>query len=510
VKKTVLESQYGKGTAMQMKIKFCDLPCYEKADTAEGTLAYKVRNHCFHIDKLPTDGLQKEFHSFVMERGNTITVLSLRSDLAQYNVVCKFLSERYPELNSLMDVQLETLIREMKKWLLKSGKALTSRKVCKRLGRDEQQENVNVRYLKKVYEFLVPEDNRPEREKDIWRLDGLGLDLIDNPILGTATLNFTKIIQDTIKQEVKDAAYMELMTRAVGTVQAELVAINRFSAFLADNFIEVKSLADVDRDMVESYLIYLNTEATERQSFRSDVFHLKSVMDLVGRMIERPEICNLFLLSDIPKQAEKLYKSYSDAELTRLNKAIVDADVQVARALILHQMLGTRISDTLTLLQDCVYEKDGKLMVKIFQVKSRRSYRKTINEEIHSLIRASIEYTKEHTPDSQYVFAHEKYVDRPMSYAKIQYQLMALIHENDLRDDNGELFGVGTHLFRHTYGRKLTEMHVDDTTIAKLLGHANNSSVKYYRKMSNNQLAVETRDMRNSMDEILQNLIKGW
>ena len=87
---------------------------------------------------------------------------------------------------------------------------------------------------------------------------------------------------------------------------------------------------------------------------------------------------------------------------------------------------------------------------------------------------------------------------------------MALIHENDLRDDNGELFGVGTHLFRHTYGRKLTEMHVDDTTIAKLLGHANNSSVKYYRKMSNTALADETRDMRNSMDEILQNLIKGW
>ena len=495
---------------MQMEIKFCDLPCYEKADTAEGTLAYKVRNNCFHIDKLPTDGLQKEFHSFVMHRGNTITVLSLRSDLVQYNTVCKFLSERYTELNSLMDVPLDTLIRDMKKWLLKNGKALTSRKVSKRLGRDEQQENVNVRYLKKVYEFLMPEDNRPEREKDIWRLDRLGIDLIDNPILGTATLNFSKIVQNTIKQEVKDAAYMELLTRAVGTVSAELVAVNRFSNYLAENFEDVKSLADVDREVVESYLIYLNTEATERQSYRSDVFHLKAVMDLVGRMIERPEISSLFLLSDIPKQPEKLYKSYSDAELIRLNRAIVDANVQVARALILHQMLGTRISDTLTLLQDCVFEKDGKLMVRIHQVKSRRTYRKTINDEIHSLIRASIEYTKEHSPDSQYVFAHDKYVDRPMSYAKIQYQLMALIHENDLRDDNGELFGVGTHLFRHTYGRKLTEMHVDDTTIAKLLGHANNSSVKYYRKMSNTALADETRDMRNSMDEILQNLIKGW
>ncbi len=510
MRKTVLQMQYGKETAMQMKIKFCELPCYAKVDTAEGTLAYKVRNNCFHIDKLPTDGLQKEFYSFVMHRAEEITVLSMRSDLAQFNVVLKFLSEKYPAINSLMEIPLDTLIKEMKKWLMKNGKSLTTRRVSKRLGKDEQQENINVRYLKKVYEYLMPEDNRPEREKDIWRLDRLGIDLIDNPILGTATLNFSKIVQNTIKQEVKDAAYMELLTRAVGTVSAELVAVNRFSNYLAENFEEVESLADVDRDIVESYLIYLNTEATERQSYRADIFHLKAVMDLVGRMIERPEISNLFLLSDIPKQPEKLYKSYSDAELTRLNRAIVDANVQVARALILHQMLGTRISDTLTLLQDCVFEKDGKLMVKINQVKSRRSYRKTINDEIHSLIRASIEYTKEHSPDSQYVFAHDKFIDRPMSYAKIQYQLMALIHENDLRDDNGELFGVGTHLFRHTYGRKLTEMHVDDTTIAKLLGHANNSSVKYYRKMSNMAIADETREMRNSMDEILQNLIKGW
>ena len=80
-------------------------------------------------------------------------------------------------------------------------------------------------------------------------------------------------------------------------------------------------------------------------------------------MIGKTELCNLFLLSDIPKQAEKLYKAYSDAELIRLNSAIVEVDVQVARALVLHQMLGTRISDTLTLMQDCVYEKDGKLMI---------------------------------------------------------------------------------------------------------------------------------------------------
>ena len=79
-----------------------------------------------------------------------------------------------------------------------------------------------------------------------------------------------------------------------------------------------------------------------------DIFHLKALIDLVGRMTDNPRICNLFLITDIPNNPERLYKSYSDAELKRLNSAIVTADVQVARALILHQMLGTRISDTLT------------------------------------------------------------------------------------------------------------------------------------------------------------------
>ena len=52
-----------------------------------------------------------------------------------------------------------------------------------------------------------------------------------------------------------------------------------------------------------------------------------------------------------------------------------------------------------------------------------------------------------------------------------------MIYENDLRDDQGELFGFGSHLFRHTYGVKLTELHVDDWTISKLIGHKNVKTV---------------------------------
>ena len=65
-------------------------------------------------------------------------------------------------------------------------------------------------------------------------------------------------------------------------------------------------------------------------------------------------------------------------------------------------------------------------------------------------------------------------------------------------------------MLRSPYGRKLTELHVDDITIAKLLGRSGTASVKQYRKMGYMVLVSETKSMRQTMDEILANLIEGW
>lgn len=85
-----------------------------------------------------------------------------------------------------------------------------------------------------------------------------------------------------------------------------------------------------------------------------------------------------------------------------------------------------------------------------------------------------------------------------------------MIQDRDLRDDHGKLFGFGTHLYRHTYGMKLTEMHLDDFTIAKLLGHSSVRNVKYYRKMGNQILADETRKVRQMLSEIILQNLNGW
>lgn len=127
---------------------------------------------------------------------------------------------------------------------------------------------------------------------------------------------------------------------------------------------------------------------------------------------------------------------------------------------------------------------------------------------------ASLQYSnysgEEKYGDTPYIFVDDKDTAHAMPYTKVQYRVTAMIYDKDLRDDNGELFGFSTHIYRHYYGVKLTEMHLDDWTIAKLLGHSSVRNVKYYRKMSNQLLADETRKARQKLSAIILNNLDGW
>ena len=95
---------------------------------------------------------------------------------------------------------------------------------------------------------------------------------------------------------------------------------------------------------------------------------------------------------------------------------------------------------------------------------------KPISAELELLIEKAIEYTEEKMyGETIYIFVDEKESLNLCSTIPFK-RVMAIIQKKDLRDDNGELFGFGTHMFRHVYGIRLTEMHLDDWTIAKLLG----------------------------------------
>ena len=211
----------------------------------------------------------------------------------------------------------------------------------------------------------------------------------------------------------------------------------------------------------------------------------------------------------MPKMPEAVFRYYSDAEIERLNRHIVNLEEQVARALILHQMLGGRISDTLTLRTDCLYQEHGQYILRMYQVKTSY-YEKPIPDYAAALIKKSMEYTFKKYGETEYIFVNEQNPKMPFQYSMLKHQVYVMIRENDIRNDEGELMGFGTHLFRHTYGVKLTELHLDDAAIAHLLGHRGVNTVYRYRRTSGQLLKEETKELRKTLDEILKDIVKEW
>lgn len=168
-----------------------------------------------------------------------------------------------------------------------------------------------------------------------------------------------------------------------------------------------------------------------------------------------------------------------------------------------------RISDTLTLRTDCLYQENGHYIVRMYQVKTSY-YEKPIPDDVAKLIQKSIEYTYERYGETEYVFVNESNPSLPFQYSMLKHRVYTLIHENDICKDNGERMGFATHLFRHCYGMKLVELHLDDAAIAHLLGHRGVNTVYRYRRASGKLLVKETEELRKTMDEILSEIIKEW
>ena len=139
-------------------------------------------------------------------------------------------------------------------------------------------------------------------------------------------------------------------------------------------------------------------------------------------------------------------------------------------------------------------------------------YQKKAHQEVEKIFRVLFPEQGLAVREEQIRLCHEMLdtLLEPLQYNTVQNRVMDIIQKKDLRDDNGELFGFGTHMFRHVYGIRLTEMHLDDWTIAKLLGHTSVKNVKFYRKMSLQIIADETREIRAEMSRMIRANLAGW
>lgn len=453
------------------------------------------------VDTIKSEQIRMDVKSFFTERTGYLSKGSLRHEMYGLKMLVKFLSEKSAD-EDLANASEEDECRACEKWLLKNGYKIYSEKM--RDGKVRREQCANIRYYR---QFLIFIDKRSGRYgEDVWELSQIGFEVEQNPSTVVKRLFFKQIKQKEIREEVKAAIRLLLTGQKAITAREELAVMRRFSAFLDKEYPDVVSMREINRDIMEEYQINIKTNQTKK-SLHSEMIHLKTCLDTIRRIYDYKNLQQIILPSDLPKQAKVLYRSYSDAEIMRLNSAIARADPQSGRAWILQELLGTRISEVLSLTLDSIVS-DREVYIQ--QGKTAKGYKKLVSEDVIKLIRKAGEYTKEKFGTTKYIFVADRDPNRPMPYGTLRGRIKKIIIDCDLRDDTGQLFGVRTHFLRHAYGRRLAELGFDDVTIAQLLGHRSLGAVQNYRKLSKEHLAEETKVFRDNKDEILKRIVGGW
>lgn len=495
-----------------MIIKIRDLDCYIHSSLDQRNHRLVSPDRGFDLSKLGSEILQDEMKEYITERGRRLSLSSIRTELGNYNQFCRALNDSFPNLMSLKSISKNDLELGCRKWLMKNGMACTFKK--KKMDREKDSYSIAplLSFVNAVMDFLNPSCEADGFAGDVWIIDDLDIPVRYNPSNRQKSISFKTIDQVEIRKEIKQVIKLHLLEKSFGTVCLEMTAIKRFSQWMLENHPEISTLSKVNRSLIKEYLEHTNLEATGRQDYSKELYHLKSVLTTALRNMNVEDYDKLFYKDDFGKQLEKTYRSYNDEEICRINNAILsDANEQVARALFVDQMLGTRISETLTIKCNDFRKNDrGKYEVVIHQWKTHKTYRKPISPDIVALLNKSIEYTKERYGDRDYIFVNDRNPDEPMQYSKIKYTMKKIILKYDLRDDQGERLTIGTHLMRHTYARKLTEMHVDDSTIAKLLGQSGTGSLKFYRAMSPDALYDETKEILEQENLEIEKITEYW
>ena len=479
-----------------------DLPCKKKTERDKQFMGRYIDLSCFLQEQIR--GQMKDVLFILAQDRSCASMVGMFTHLRE---IAAFINEEYPKLCDISSESQDALLHSLKKWRLAKGLPFMDK--TDRLGRPSYSRCRSAALLSQICEVFQVQGRQAET-RDIWDLEKIGFPVRNNPIHVQKTLNFTGIPQMRMRREIQDVCSVLLRYRSVSRTYKKLLAGQRFCCFLSERYPGISSFTGISRIHIEEYLLYLRTETDLGKSLPVEISCLKGLFEEMGRMWEIPAFSSLFRKRDIPKKKQTLYKAYSDAEIEKLNRCIMTMQPQVARALLVHELLGLRISDTLTLKQDCMMERDKNIYVRVTQVKTGKDFTKPINETCAQLLEASIRYTKETYGRNGYIFVKPGDPDMPMTYNQVYSNLRTLIYKHDLRDDHGKMFSASTHIFRHTYGRRLADLGADDEVIARLLGHTSLCSVRNYRRVSPGILAAQTRKMRSDMDAVIKDIVKEW
>ncbi len=336
-----------------------------------------------------------------------------------------------------------------------------------------------------------------EYPREVWRLHTLpGLKTPPGKPRPRNHLRFDRVGQPWLRALAKRFIRLRLSCGlSVSTAVADLAALTRFSAFLAQASAAGDALADLDRAVLERYLAWLATQPGGH-SVKEDCVTVVGTFFTAIRQHgwdDTLPTTAVFFPGDLPKRPPRVTRHLAEYVMAQVeNPANLDRWPTPAGRLVTVILIrcGLRASDACTLPFDCLlHDGQGAPYLRYYNNKMAREAAVPIDEELQADIRAQQQRVAARWPDTthQYLFPHEKgnaSGQQPLTYHSYRGSLIRWLADCDIRNEHGQPAKLTPHQWRHTFACRLINRDVPQEVIRVLLDHQSTEMTAHYARIT--------------------------
>ena len=353
--------------------------------------------------------------------------------------------------------------------------------------------------IRDYYERDIPEEN-----KLIWHANRLPFALGKE---ADRTLDFRGIKNPILLADAKEFCKYLLTIRNISfsATYEYLHSIKTLYEWL-DKYHPLKTLKEIDRDIIEDYMLYLRTSGKRSShAINVHILNTKTFFDwgeFADKKLYMPEESPLFN-KDYAFKTKKESKYLTKEEMKGIFEAISHMPKLYGRIVYCLIFMGVRYSELAKLPIDRIkQDENGKYYLDIWQTKTYDMYEKPIYQNCVNIMLQEIERNKKRfgAENVKYVFVGKK--NKPIRVGTVNEHINRALKEINFKGRNGKILHCTTHQFRATFATTLVSEGEAVTVAAQLLGHRTLSGTSHYVAVAPEKVKEQLRP-RLEKDEVL-------